>query len=69
MKENMKKDPLFRVSFGRLLMFKKKISSSNGLLSNNLLFGGQLLRRLNHERDARVIYLLTTYRQTVNYYS
>ena len=43
--------------------------SSSELLSNNSLFGGQLLRRLNHEREARVIYLLSTDRQTVNYYS
>ena len=39
------------------------------LLSNNSLFGGQLKRRSNHERAARVIYLRTTDRQTVNYYS
>ena len=39
------------------------------LLSTNSLFGGQLERRSNHERKARVIYLLTTDRQTVNYYS
>ena len=38
-------------------------------MSNNSLFGGQLQRRSNHERVARVIYLRTTDWQTVNYYS
>ena len=33
------------------------------------LFGGQLSRRSNHQRVARVIYLRSTDRQTVNYYS
>ena len=36
---------------------------------NNSLFVGQLLRRSNHERAARVIYLRTNDRQTVNYYT
>ena len=39
------------------------------LLSKNSLFGGQLSGRSNHERAARVNYLRTTDRQTVNYYS
>ena len=39
------------------------------LLCNISLFGGQLLRRSNHERAVRVIYLRSTDRQTVNYYS
>ena len=52
-----------------IFLLKKYISSSSELLSNNSLFGGQLYRRSNHERVARVIYLLTTDRQTVNYYS
>ena len=55
--------------YANLPLFKKKISSSRELLSNNSLFGDQLKRRSNHEREARVIYLLTTDRQTVNYYS
>ena len=50
-------------------IFKKKISSSSELLSNNSLSGGQLQRRSNHERAARVIHLHTYDRQTVNYYS
>ena len=45
------------------------MSSSSELLSNNSLFVGQLQNRSNHEREARVIYLLTTDRQTVNYYA
>ena len=48
-------------------IIKKKISSISELLSNNSLFGGQLLRSLKSR--ARVIYLHTTNRQTVNYYS
>ena len=49
--------------------YKKSIGSSRELLSNNSQFGGQLLRRSNHERAARVIYHRTTERHTVNYYS
>ena len=33
-------------------LFKKYISSTNELLSNNSLFGGQLSRRSNHKREA-----------------
>ena len=50
-------------------LIKKQISSSNELLNNNSLFGCQLWRRSNHEREARVIYVLTTDRQAVNCYS
>ena len=47
------------------VLFKKQISSSSDLLSNESLFGGQLYSRSNHERGARVIFLLTTDLQTV----
>ena len=48
---------------------KKYISSISEMLSNYSLFGGQLSRKSNHERTARVIYLRTTDRLTMNYYS
>ena len=51
-----------------LFFLKKYISSSSELLSKNSLFGGQLWRRSNHECEVRVIYLLATDRQTMNYY-
>ena len=34
------------------VLIKKYISSSSELLSNNPLFGGQLQRKSNHEREA-----------------
>ena len=45
------------------------MSSGSELLSTNSLFGGNLLRRLNHECVAQVIYIPKTHRKTVNYYS
>ena len=50
------------------MLFKKQISSNSEWLYNNLLFGGQLKRRSNHERAPQVINLCTSDRQTVIYY-
>ena len=33
------------------------------------MFGGQVKKRINHEPEAGVIYLLTLDRRSVNYYS
>ena len=63
------KDMKWRKCSNILTSFKKYIRASSDLLSNKSLFGGQLERRSNHERGARVIYLLTTGRQTLIYYS